>query len=245
MRARDFISEMALPTEAMKVTVFYHGTKDDANGRSILEKGLVPGNQGKSSRGHLQPAAGKTYLTPDLKYGIIYCIGGDMLGCSEASVPYLIGKAGQYGWLFSVKGEKLQDVQPDEDSVGRAAMLAWEILRGSDPNRSVYKDDAQYIALLGEDKFRLQQFVYNAKQAMTSKQWEGTTFGLISAQASGGKRMLKTMGDEWKLWLLKCGAHVAHHGPVMPDHAWRFDKNLTPQLHKDGSNFFSLAQQIK
>jgi hypothetical protein len=80
---------------------------------------------------------------------------------------------------------------------------------------------------------------------MTPKQWDGAIFGYIAAQASGGKRFLKVMTDADKHWLISCGAHVAYQGPIVPDQAWRFDKQKTPQLAKDGSNFFALAEQVK
>ena len=80
---------------------------------------------------------------------------------------------------------------------------------------------------------------------MTDKQFRDAVEGQISAQASGGKRALKRLTDHDKLALIRWGAHVAYQGTLIPDQAWRFDKLKTPELEKDGSNFFGLAEQLR
>ena len=234
-------------TEQMRQQTFYHGTSDDANGQSILQNGIVPGNTGHA-RGHLTPVAGRSYLTSNLRYGVIYCIGGHMLGSDH--VEYLInktgrhGRASQYGWLFVIHGDRLLgDLQPDEDSVGEAAMYAEMILTGSDGH--FHEQEPLYQGLLKADRQWLRYFRHNAKSSMTPRQWEEATFGLIAAQASGGKRFLKRMNDTDKLNLIDCGAHVAYRGPLVPDQAWRFDKMKTPELESDGENFWELADRVR
>lgn len=239
----------AIVPETMRQQTFYHGTPDDENGRSILENGIMPGNVGGESRGHLTPVVGRSYLTSSLRYGIIYCIGGDMLGAQN--VEYLVnktnraGRASRYGWLFVINGDTLaDDVQPDEDSVGAAAMYANTILNKPDRGQ-YYSNEPLYQGLMNADPQRLRWFLHNAKSSMTPRQWEGTLDGFISAQASGGKRFLRRMNDADKLFLIRCGAHVAYQGAIVPDQAWRFDKMMTPQLEKDGGNFWQLAERVR
>jgi hypothetical protein len=74
----------ATVTDHMRQQTFYHGTSDDANGQSILQNGIIPGNTGHA-RGQLTPVAGRSYITSDLRYGVIYCIGGAMLGYDDPS----------------------------------------------------------------------------------------------------------------------------------------------------------------
>lgn len=243
MRYHEIIAEMAVPSEMMRSWTYYHGTSHDDRGRSILASGLRPGNTTTNARGHLTPVVGRAYLTSQLRYGIIYCIGGAMLGCSEDSVKWLVEKAGQFGWLFVFAGKNIaNDVQPDEDSVGEAVMYAHRILNNLDVQ--FYQDDPLYQGLLNADRGWLRAFAYNAAQAMTKQQFKGVVDGFIAAQAAGGKRFLKTMLDRDKTMLIQCGAHVAHEGNLQPDQAWRFDKTQSPQLAKDGSNFFDLAQRV-
>ena len=236
-------------TDHMRQQTFYHGTSDDQNGQSILQNGIVPGNTGHT-RGHLTPVAGRSYLTSDLRYGVIYCIGASMLGSDN--VEYLINKTGrhgrpsQYGWLFVVHGDRLlDDIQPDEDSVGEAAHYAEMILNGKAEESSYHQHAPLFRGLLKADRQWLRYFLHNAKSSMTPRQWQDATFGLISAQASGGKRFLKRMNDTDKLNLINCGAHVAYRGPVVPNEAWRFDKMNTPEIEQDGGNFWELAEKVR
>lgn len=235
-------------TAQMRQQTFYHGTSDDENGRSIMQNGIVPGNS-SHARGHLTPVAGRSYLTTDLRYGVIYCIGGAMLGHADPS--YLInktsrhGRTSQYGWLFVIHGDRLlDDVQPDEDSVGEAAQFAEIILNRPESSR-FYQDSPLFQGLLRVDRQWLRYFHHNAKSSMTPRQWEDAIFGMIAAQASGGKRFLKRMNDTDKLNLIDCGAHVAYRGPLVPNEAWRFDKMHTPELERDGSNFWELAEKVR
>lgn len=246
MQIVESLTEALLP-DAMRQQVYYHGTSQDARGRNILEHGIQPGNQGASARGHLTPVVGRSYITTRLEYGVIYCIGGNMLGCSPESARYLVDKvnrgetASQYGWLFVIKGDTLvHDIQPDEDSVGEAAMYADRILNNGSPS-----NDPLFQGLLRADRQWLRYFHHNARASMTDRQWRDALYGLISAQAAGGKRFLKRMNDTDKLNLIQAGAHVAYAGPIIPDQAWRFDKLKACDLQKDGSNFFTLAERVR
>lgn len=235
---------MAGVSDNMRKNTYYHGTSSDDKGQSIMKNGINPGNLKLHARGKLTPVVGRTYLTTDLHYATIYCIGGDFTG---GSVPdaWLEKEHTRYGWLFCINGSTLaNDVQPDEDSVGKAVMLSHGILNKSN-DLHYYTGDPLYEGLLITSHDRLSHFLDLAKHTMTAKQFRCSLHGLIDAQASGGKRMLKAMGDWMKLWLISCGAHVAYKGPLVPDRAWRFDKLDCDDLTKNCSNFFDLAKQIK
>lgn len=240
------LSEMVAITDQLRQKTFYHGTAHDDRGRSILEQGIRPGNMKAHSRGQMTPVAGRSYLTPSLQYGVIYCIGGNMLGCSEDSVKYLIDRAGRYGWLFCIPGTELvNDLQPDEDSVGEAVMLVHQILKNDVHFDRYHGDNPLAQNLKTADRGALDRFQYCAKSWMTPQQYKNAIDGFVAAQASGGKRMLNKMDDPMKRWLMNNGAHAAYTGVIQPTQAWRFDKTLTSQLIKDGSNFFDLAERIR
>lgn len=245
---RTALSEMAVADEATRAMTFYHGCSTETVGEAIRQQGIQPGNTGTSARGHTQPVAGRTYLTTNLAYGIIYAIGGNLLGCSESDVDYLIRKkgrgAGRHGYLFVIPGTTVvDDVIADEDSIGEAVHHC-DIINNK-PEMSVYFQSLPLFRAVSEATPSWRTgFLVLARQTMTAKQLSGSLEGLISQQASGGKRMQKVMSPEQHLRLIQMGAHVAYRGAIMPSETWRIDKTLTPKLKKDGSNFFELAERL-
>ena len=120
-----------------------------------------------------------------------------------------------YGYLFVINGKSLIDIQPDEDSIGEM----------------IYKSEVQWLNTM-------------ASNNLTFNQYDKIMVGEISAWASSGKKLLKIMTDMQKLDLIDKGSHIAHGGSIKPSGVWKFDKTLTPQLKKDGSNFFKLAKRV-
>ena len=246
---RQWMDEAAAP-DALRQQTFYHGTSDEGKGQKILDQGIVPGNQDQKARGHLTPMLGRSYLTPTLRYGVIYCIGGDMLGCSEESAKHLAnrknrhGSASRYGWLFVITGQQLaDDVQPDEDSVG--GFISDHTTRDWDQTTKPWRRLPPAYKPDGVEDDRKRVVWHNIRSAMTDRQFYGSIEGEYSAWASGGKRALKYLSDRDKLALIRWGAHVAYRGVLVPDQAWRFDKLDASRLTHDGSNFFSLAERIR
>ena len=108
---------MATPSSTMRTQTFYHGTANSSSGLQILEQGLViPPEEKTMQKNFMKPVVGKVYLTPSIQYAIIYALGGDMAG--HDLPPNWLVKEGRYGYLFQINGIDLEDVQPDEDSVG-------------------------------------------------------------------------------------------------------------------------------
>jgi hypothetical protein len=240
------IFEMAAPNAAIKSRIFYHGTSKETNAQEIIKNGLQPGNISGVARGHLTPVSGRTYLTDHIQYAQIYAIGGDIAGVELSDwVKRMIEKDGRYGYVFAIPGADIEnDVQPDEDSVGQAVHHAYDIIE-KDARGARFYTDALYVNLRKDPSFCKQLLSYaKASTGMTQGQFRSAIDGMISGQAAGGKRMLKNMPDWMKLKLIELGAHTAHQGGIIPREAWRIDKMKIPELHKDGSNFFNIAERI-
>src|SRR3954470_15434725 len=111
-RFRDFLTEMAAPSEKHKGMTFYHGTSDEETAHKILKDGHIKPRAEKPGKHSMAPVHGKVYLTPHHHYAQIYAQGGDVAGSDHHRIK------GEHGYVFGVSGHHLKDVQPDEDSVG-------------------------------------------------------------------------------------------------------------------------------
>jgi hypothetical protein len=234
------LDEMA-PSPEIKGMRLYHGTKTTAAAADIIKNGIRPGavTQG---RGQLAPVAGRSYFTPDIAYAQMYAIGGDIAG---HKMPEQFMKGSRYGYVFVISGANLGDVNPDEDSVGEfLSKHAEEIMR---PGTNGYpRPTGDYTFKPdGIDDYAKKIVWYNIKGLMTPKQFKDACFGLVAAQAAGGKRAVKLLNDGDKARLIRWGAHVAAEGSYMPDECWRIDKLKCHKLKRDGSNFFEIAQKMQ
>ena len=209
----------ATPPSQVRSRDYYHGTTSGIAAEQIIEEGIVPGNMQLDTTGQLTPVSGKVYLTPDIGYAQMYAIGGNYAGEPRP-------RPGRFGWLFVVSGADLVDVQPDEDEVGQFAAGGVDQPKWAS---NVSKPDIIRKFILGK---------------MSSRQRNNARQGLYAFYASGGKRALRSMPDEYKQELVAAGSHVAHAGKIHPREAWRIDLRDIPFLNKDGSNFFSLAHQL-
>jgi hypothetical protein len=231
-RVNKFLSqifEMPLAGEEEKSQVYYHGTSKEQAGISILKDGIQPPDL-TDRKGFLKPVQGKVYLTPSLETAIVYALGGYVAGhdlsqrrvvSRKGTEPSWIERDGRYGYVFVIRGEDLQDIQPDEDSVG-------ELLSGlmsTEPNHWLCQRAKRIVA-----PSRLKQV----------KNGEYVFF------ASVGKQLMKHLSAAEKLEIVRNGGHLAHEGAVQPCEAWRFDKTLCPKLQGYGPNeFFALAEKVK
>lgn len=220
---KRFLLEMAAPRDSDRAKTYYHGTPSEKAGQSILKSGIEPGDivmpekfKG-SKKPNLEPVKGKVYVTPDLRYAQIYAIGGDMAGSNWKP------KNQEYGYLFAIDGQDLQDIQPDEDSIGEMIMYAY---RG-DKNR----EELQWLVRLAMDK-------------LTAGQWKRLIDAEYTMWAHVGKKLLPLLTDEQKLQLIELGAHVAHTGKLIPKAAYRIDLNRIKELKRDASNFFEIAEKV-
>jgi hypothetical protein len=216
VKFKEYLQEIAaLPIE-FKDKNLYHGTDTIKAGESIFKCGYIIAPEIKGKKNKMTPVEGRVYLTPDLKYAVIYTIGANMLG--EDLSHWLNGKdrEDKFGYLFVIDKNDISDVQPDEDSIG-------EMISNKSP-----------------------EWLFNlAKKYLTNKQFKNVMSGECDDWASAGKKLVKKMVDWQKLELITLGSHIANNGKIKFSEAWKFDKNKCEQLKRDGSNFFKLAERIK
>jgi hypothetical protein len=112
---KQFLGEMATPSNEHLSKIYYHGFDNKKNLESIQKNGLVPPIIENPKR-NLAPQPGKVYITTELRTAIIYAIGGDMLGHNPPQ-SWLEGDK-KYGYVCLIKGQQLLDILPDEDEVG-------------------------------------------------------------------------------------------------------------------------------
>jgi len=213
---------------------YYHGTDE----KKLADEIIVEGLQGRPEQGknYFAPIKDRVYLTQELSYAIIYAIGGNMLG-SDLS-DSLIPQYGQFAYLFVVRQQDLNnDLIPDEDSIGQ---MVWDFYMEKN-GKEVYHD-FDYSKV---DKTSLGIRLLNwAENNLTPRQkHEVKVFMNDEAILSHiGKKAIKTLDKGVLDTILQVGGiNVSQGGPVMPSQCWQFDRNLCPQLQKDGSNFFDLA----
>lgn len=203
--------EMALPRDEDLHRVYYHGAEDFSLFEKIKTQGLKAPEILNPKRS-LAPQQGKVYITPHLHYAMIYAIGGDLAG-TNAPAHWLKDKP--FGLLCVIKGSKLKDIVPDEDSIGE---LIWK---------------------------KKPAWLFNfASRNLGDATFKKVMDGDYVSWARAGKTLVKKLSDAQKLELIDNGAHIAHDGGLMVSEIWKFDKHLCPQLKQDGSNFFELAEKM-
>jgi hypothetical protein len=222
MKLEELFLEMAAPTAELIKKVFYHGTSSEAAALGILKSGIEPGDLAEPEKykglKSLVPVPGKVYITPDLRYAQMYAIGGDYAGRElDLDGP-------DFGYLFAIKGSDLVDVQPDEDSVGE---MVWREFRKP-----------------GKDQL-IRRVADLVTSVLTSSQLKKLKNGEYAMYAHAGKKVMSELSDDEKIGLIAAGAHVAHHGKLMPTAAWLIDLYHVKDLKRDGSNFFDYAEKIK
>lgn len=245
--------EEAVPIpESHREQVFYHGTPNTKAGKKIIQEGeLRPGEAGYTS---MSPVPERVYLTPSLEYVSAYVCGGV---CDSNPVERLIERGGQYGYLFVVMGSDLVDLVPDEDVLGtllsenKPSWLREEFERLLNDNQADWEamsDQAisEAIEVEEEDDPDFSPEFYAQEYSFL----QNVYMGQFPEIAMAGKFLLEYMDEKEMEDLMEDitsdkGNALSHDGPVKFSEAWRFDKNLAPELNKDGSNFFELAERVK
>lgn len=238
--------------ESHRKIVYYHGTSSTKLGEKILRDGEL--RPGKESYLSMSPVPGRVYLTPSLEYVSAYVCGGV---CNSNDVEYLIERGGQYGYLFVLKGTDLVDLVLDEDVLGtllsenRPSWLRYKFEHLLENNQAVWEalsDQAlsEAIEVEEEDDPDFSPEFYAQEYSFLQNVYMGT----FPEIAMAGKFLLEEMDEEEMADLMEYiasdkGNALSHDGPVKFSEAWRFDKNLAPELSEDGSNFFELAERVK
>lgn len=233
--------EMAMPRKSDLAKTYYHGTDTISKAKGILKNGIWPGvidleTYSGGIEHSLTPRENKVYITPELKYAVVYALGANVIG-----VEYKIQKEKE-GFLFVIDGKKLKDIEPDEDSIG-------EMIYNKKPlwlynlAKKEYASDFPYAYGLGADD----DFLYELETNYGMDILKMVASGDYTAWAMIGKALLASekLTDAKKLELITAGAHIAHTGNLPIKEAWKIDKSLSKKLKPDCSNFFKLAKRIK
>lgn len=210
----NLIIEMAIPTDPIRKMTFWHGTPTETIGKNILKNGLKVSEV--ESKSALTPVKGANYVTPDIKYALIYGMGGSYpLGSAEAERD--IQRYGENFYLFKISGEKLVDIQPDEDSIGE---LIWS---GRGPSW-----------LISLAKKHLTENIYSKVKSGEYVYW-----------ARAGKKLVKKMTDSQKIDLIfNYGTHVANFGVIYPDMAYKISRKDIKNMNPDGYNILDFAKTV-
>jgi hypothetical protein len=250
--------EMAQPTEAESKINFYHGTSSEALGQKILRDGFIKPRDvifdklGRRMAGSATTSLeGRTYVSPNLEFVISYVLGGNIAGDDSFEAGhdwhYKL-TTDPYGYLFIIHGTNLQDITPDEDSVGELLYL----INKTKKQRDYYDDTNLKNSPLTYDE---QWLVDIAKSKINARMLHRINTGEYSDWAAGGKILMRYLAKDplahrrifnllRKYDNLRHVIGVAHTGQVKFSQAWRFPKKKTKQLKSDCSNFFNLAERI-
>lgn len=235
--AKKILSEMAAPSKEIKEKTFYHGTYSDdgsdglMHAANIAKHGIVPRSNLDSYKDEkeraLTPVSGHSYATHDLGYSQIYAIGGDYAGHDFSKSNWRPNH--KYGYVFSFKGKKLSDIQPDEDVVGKMYYNAH-----SSHHKGLH--NGVKVPSFINDLATKHATPYTRKKAKE---------GEYDHWAKLGKAIIPHMTDEQKLEVISNHSpHVANRGTIVPDRVYRIATDKIPMLKKDASNFFDHAEEL-
>jgi len=228
-----FYLEMAKPRKEDLAKKYYHGTSNKKAADGILKEGVkVPKIAKLDPKYSMVPRKGKVYITPEIKYAIIYAINGDIAG-SDYYTKKELNEDTRYGYVFEIDGKDLKDIEPDEDSIG-------EMIANKNPKwlYELFMDLDIFEEELPDD---IVQDMEDYNMSFHDLVMDGN----YAAWAEAGKIVVNELSDEEKLELISLGAHIAHTGNIKISGAWKIDKLKTKQLKRDGSNFFKIAEKIK
>ena len=212
---QDKEADAAPPTPGMKKDSYYHGTPTKGKAEKIWEEGILPDLSSTPEHEISKPIAGRVYCTKNLSYALMYALGGDMAGKKIVS---FLDKYGQFGYVFVIPGKQLKEIHPDEDEVGKA----------------VYEKKLPWLTKLADKRLADEEALL-----------DGVRDGDYESWIKAGKLLLPRLTDEQKIEIIEKYGNIAHEGILHPTEMWQIDRNLIPDLKKDGSNFFQLAKKIK
>lgn len=202
---------------------YYHGGSG-ASIRQMAKDGYVAAPLETGNR-YQSPLAGRSYLTKDLGYALIYALGGDMVGYQGNDPHYLDGPEG--GIVLVSPNE--ETLIPDEDWLGEKFTSGFQ-----GASNSIYETLKNQQAL--------SQVFQNMQKQNKNKLWEMSYQSMIGKMAI---RILMKYNPSYLKELAKESHSLSHEGNLKVLKAWVFDKAKdNPKFKKDGSNFFDIAQEI-
>jgi hypothetical protein len=210
----------------MKNKIFYHGTPLESRGQNIILDGIKPDLS--TTEGLARPVDGHVYLSINLRYALIYLLGGDILG---SALPKSWMEESRYGYLFEIAGTELGEINPDEDQIGQAIS---ELKFDWTHKYKEFLQDQEPLPLELDEE--MNDFYSNL--------WEQVKSGDYVSWIKAGHLLLPRLTDNEKNEVIAVYGNVANRGIVRPIAAWKFDKLKCCLLKTDGSNFFELADKV-
>lgn len=226
-----FLAEMATSTSNQHSKIYYHGTSSIEKAKSIYKNGLDPAaTEIKYPAKHVQkPLEGRVYITPSLGYAMIYALGGSYFGHSypeSMEIKDHLAKE-ELGFVFEIDGKDLNDIIPDEDSIGEA-VYKFQVAKENIKKES-YQAYAELYSL--------------ALKHLTELQLKKNKEGNYNDWIRVGKKLTKVMPPELALKLIDTGDfHIAHAGKLKISKCYSFEKKKCKEIKPDGSNFFDFAK---
>ena len=211
---------MASPRDIDAYKTYYHGCSDDSKAERIMREGLKPAGITFNSRyeGDLESVKGMVYLTDSSDKAITYSFNAF--------------NNSKYAWLFSIEGDMLNDIYPDEDVIGG---ILYEELKDRG-ERSNWLIDLAEENISEDDLIQFRHTHPNEVERM------GAKFGKI---------LLPLLTDEQMYELIDKGFAIAHKGEIMPSRVWKADK-MKIMNYKDKHNvpldaklYFKYAKQVE
>lgn len=227
-------ADAAPPTPAIKKGNYYHGTPTKENAVKIWKEGIKPDLSETPEHNISKPVAGRVYITKNIGYALIYALGGDFAGKSSLLDSYGQPKSKKelslyrYGYLFVIPGSQFGEIHPDEDQVGKA----------------IYENKLPWLTNLAKKHLAEEDQPDANDEGGYGALLDGVKDGDYASWIKAGKLLLPHLTDKQKIEIIKKYGNVAHEGILHPTEMWQIDRNLTPKLKKDGSNFFQLAKKI-
>lgn len=240
----DSLFEMAAAPASLSTRTYYHGTSKQTVGEKILADGAIKAPEiadldsryGKSNQ---RPVDGRAYLSPSLRYAVIYAIGANMAG---SKLPdSFIERGGQLGYLFVVDGKEIKDVEPDEDQLGA---LVSKLARLDDTRYDDIDDHPELTAGLRSNRDLVASLSHQIKRSLTPNMYQRAGQGDASWQSKAGKRLLRQLPDYLRTKIAELGSSISIPSAVPWAEAWSFDKNRCQELKRDCTNFFDIAQKV-
>jgi len=217
----------ATPTPAIKKGVYYHGTTTKEAAEKIWKEGLKPDLSKTPEYNLSRPIAGRVYCTKNLGYALIYALGGDVAG--KEGMKFLLDKNGQFGYVFVIPGSLFSEIHPDEDEIGKA----------------IYENKMPWLTDLAKENLSDEDHPDENDEGLYGDLLDGVADGDYSCFIKAGKLLLPLLTDKQKIEIIKKYGNVAHSGVLHPTEMWKIDRKFTPDLKRDGSNFFKLAERVK
>ncbi len=239
---------MAVPSEKVKARTYYHGTDSAQTAEKIiadqcLKAPEVVNLDARYGQSFQRPQAGRIYLTPSLRYAVIYALGGSYAG--QQMPEWYFQKPGrtQYGYLFTVPGSSLEDIEPDEDQVGDIPNIARNALAGSPV--SDYNDHPEIQTTLATDPDHARRISHNVGRHFTPTMDKKSREGISAWHSKAGKRAVKHMSPSERVQVAELGTSIAAQQACIPfTQVWRIDKRRSAELKRDCSNFYEVAERV-